>query len=44
MKLSKLYNFADQNTISTPNEHMNDLLLTLKQDSEQVLRWFVEIK
>ena len=42
LKLSELYNFADDNTISATADNMDDLLYTLKHESEQAVRWFKE--
>ena len=42
LKLSDLFNFADDNTISTITDNIDHLLLTLKHDSELAVKWFTD--
>ena len=42
LKLSDLFNFADDNTISTTADNIDHLLLTLKHESELEVKWFTE--
>ena len=42
MKLSYLFNFADDNAISTTADNIDDLLLTLKHESELAVKWFTD--
>ena len=42
LKLSDLFNFADDNTISTTADNINHLMLTLKYESELAVKWFME--
>ena len=42
LKLSDLFNFADDNTISTTADNIDHLLLTLKHESELAVKWFTE--
>ena len=40
LKLSDLFNFADDNSISTTTDNIDHLLLTLKHESELAVKWF----
>ena len=40
LKLSDLFNFADDNSISTTADNIDHLLLTLKHESELAVKWF----
>ena len=40
LKLSDLFNFANDNTISTTPDNIDHLLLTLKYESELEVKWF----
>ena len=42
LKKSQLYNFADENTISAVLKRTDDLLITLKNESELAVKWFRE--
>ena len=42
LKKSQLYNFADDNTISAVSKSTDDLLITLKNESELAVKWFRE--
>ena len=42
LKKSQLYNFADDNTISAVLKSTDDLLITLKNESELSIKWFRE--
>ena len=42
MKLSDFFNFADDNTISATADNIDNLLLTLKHESELAVKWFTE--
>ena len=42
LKLSNLFNFADDNSISTTADNTDHLLLTLKHESELAVKWFTE--
>ena len=42
MKLSNLFNFADDNSISTTANNIDHLLLTLKHESELAVKWFTD--
>ena len=42
LKLSDLFNFADDNAISTTADNIDDLLLTLKHESELAVKWFTD--
>ena len=42
MKLSDLFNFADDNTISTTADNIDRPLLTLKHELEIAVKWFTE--
>ena len=42
LKLSDLFNFADDNTISTTADNIDHLLLTLKHESELAVKWFTD--
>ena len=42
LKKSQLYNFADDNTISAVSKSTDDLLITLKSESELPVKWFRE--
>ena len=44
LKMSKLYNFADDNTISIASKNMNNLIHTLKKESETAVEWFNQNK
>ena len=38
--MSELYNFADNNTISTASKNMSNLIQTLEKESERAVEWF----
>ena len=40
LKLSDLFNFADDNSISTTSDNIDHLLITLKHESELAVKWF----
>ena len=40
LKLSDLFNFADDNSISTTSDNIDHLLLTLKHEWELAVKWF----
>ena len=40
LKLSDLFSFADDKTISTTADNIDHLLLTLKHESELAIKWF----
>ena len=42
LKLSDLFNFADDNTISATADNFDHLLLTLKHESELAVKWFTD--
>ena len=42
LKLSDLFNFADENTVSTTADNTDHLLLTLKHESELAVKWFTD--
>ena len=42
LKLSDLFNFADDNTISTTADNIDHPLLTLKHESELAVKWFTD--
>ena len=42
LKLSDLFNFADDNTISTTADNIDHPLLTLKHESELAAKWFTD--
>ena len=42
LKSSEIYNFADDNTIIITAKHTDILLLILKHDSDQAVRWFTQ--
>ena len=42
LKLSDLFNFADDNTISATADNIDHLMLTLKHESELAVKWFTE--
>ena len=42
LKTSQLYNFADDNTISAVSKSTDDLLITLKSESELAVKWLRE--
>ena len=44
LKMSELYNFVDNNTISTASKNMNNVLHTLKKESETAVEWFNQNK
>ena len=44
LKISELYNFADDNTISTASKNMNNLIHTFKKESETAVKWFNQNK
>ena len=44
LKMSKLYNFADDNTISTVSKNMNNLIQTSEKESETEVEWFNQNK
>ena len=43
-KISELYNFADNNTISTASKNMSNLIQTLEKESETAVDWFNQNK
>ena len=44
LSMSELYNFADDNTISATSRNIDDLIKTLKHESELAVEWFRENK
>ena len=44
LKMSKLYNFADDNTISTSSKNMSNLIQILEKESETAVEWFDQNK
>ena len=42
LKLSYLFNFADDNTVSTTADNIDHLLLTLKHELELAVKWFMD--
>ena len=42
--MSELYNFADNNTISTASKNMSNLIQTLEKESETAVDWFNQNK
>ena len=44
LKMSELYNFADDNTISTASKNMSNLIQTLEKESETAVAWFNQNK
>ena len=42
--MSELYNFADDNTISTASKNMSSLIQTLEEESETAVDWFNQNK
>ena len=42
LKLSDLFNFADDNTTSATADNIDHLMLTLKHESELAVKWFTE--
>ena len=42
LKLSDLFNFVDDNTISTTVDNIDHLLRTLKHESELAVKWFTD--
>ena len=42
LRKSQLYNFVYENTISAVSKSTNDLLVTLKNESELAVKWFWE--
>ena len=44
LKMSELYNFADDNTISTASKNMSNLIQTLEKESETAVDWFNQNK
>ena len=42
LKKLQLYKFADDNSISAVSKNTNDLLITLKNESELQVKWFRE--
>ena len=44
LKKSQLYNFADNNTISTEANSEDDIFKILKEESESAVQWFRENK
>ena len=44
LKMSELYNFADNNTISTASKNMSNLIQTLEKESETAVDWFNQNK
>ena len=40
LKMSDLYNFADDNTISTASKNMNNFIHTLEKELEAAVEWF----
>ena len=44
LKMSVLYNFADDNTISTASKKMSNLIQTLEKESEITVEWFNQNK
>ena len=44
LKMSKLYNFVDDNTISTASKNMTNLIQTSEKESETTVEWFNQNK
>ena len=44
LKMSEVYNFADNNTISTASKNMSNLIQTLEKESETAVAWFNQNK
>ena len=44
LKMSELYNFADDNTISTASKNMSNLIQILEKESETAVDWFNQKK
>ena len=44
LKMSELYNLADDNTISTASKNMSNLIQTLEKESETAVEWFNQNK
>ena len=44
LKMSGLYNFAGDNTISTASKNMSNLIQTLEKESKQQLNGLIKIK
>ena len=44
LKISELYNFVDDNNISTASKNMNNLIHTLEKESETAVEWFNQNK
>ena len=44
LKMSELYNFADDYTISTASKNMSNLIQTLEKESETAVEWFNQNK
>ena len=44
LKMSELYNFADDYTISTASKNMSHLIETLEKESETAIEWFNQNK
>ena len=44
LKMSELYNFAADNTISTASKNMSNLIETLEKESETAVEWFNQNK
>ena len=42
LKLSYLFNFVDDNTVSTTADNIDHLLLTLKHELEPAVKWFMD--
>ena len=44
LRISELYNFADDNTISTASQNMSNLIKILEKESETAVEWFNQNK
>ena len=44
LKMSELYNFVDNHTISTASKNMSNLIQTLEKESETAVAWFNQNK
>ena len=42
LKLSDLFDFGDDNTLSTTADNIDHVMLTLKHESELAVKWFME--
>ena len=44
LKMSELYNFADDNTISTASKNMSNFIQTLEKELKTAVDWFNQNK